>query len=345
MRRIDKQVYCHNTIFWRFLRNYQLNSKRSYSHFSVVVALLIAICANSSFAEASVLILPADTMIIEHDAFCNDSALEAVIVPEGCKRIEERAFANSSITEVTLPKTITYIAEDAFQGCYNLRINVPADCYAYDWCVDHGFINSTVTPAPDIPEPSPSSEPDYSDVASFEEDINAGMMVIGKTVQLTVETIVPDSAYGYNLQAGEHLNFCSYQHPGVQVGDTIIMKIEEVENYMGSYIISYTIVEKLTTQTITPPPENEGGPDYLDAAAFEKALNTGADLRGKTVRFKVDNITPDSSFGYNLQAGEHLNFCSNENPYVNIGDTITVEVKEVKSLLGSYIIYYDIKNY
>ena len=81
-------------------------------------------------------------------------------------------------------------------------------------------------------------------------------------------------------------------------------------------------------------------PDYTDAESFEKALNSGADLTGKIVQFKVIEIVPNSMFGYNLQAGEHLNFCSTKNPGVSIGDTVTVKVKDVTSMFGSYIISY-----
>lgn len=81
-------------------------------------------------------------------------------------------------------------------------------------------------------------------------------------------------------------------------------------------------------------------PDYTDAASFEAALNTGADLTGKIVQFTVSEVIPDSAFGYNLIAGEHLNFCSSKNPGVSAGDIVTVKVTDVTSMLGSYIIDY-----
>lgn len=84
-------------------------------------------------------------------------------------------------------------------------------------------------------------------------------------------------------------------------------------------------------------------PDYADAASFEAALNNGDDLTGKTVQFTVAEFVPNSTFGYNMQAGEHLNFCSSSNPKVKAGDTVTVEVKEVTNVLGSYIINYKMK--
>ena len=81
--------------------------------------------------------------------------------------------------------------------------------------------------------------------------------------------------------------------------------------------------------------------DYPNVADFETALNAGEDLTGKTVTFTVDKFVPNSKFGYNMQTGEHLNFCSASHPGVGEGDTITVKVTSVSSFLGSYIIYYE----
>lgn len=81
--------------------------------------------------------------------------------------------------------------------------------------------------------------------------------------------------------------------------------------------------------------------DFPSVADFENALNNGEDLTGKTVTFTIKEFVPSSAFGYNLQAGEHLNFCSSQHPGVETGDTITVKVTSVTSLLGSYIIEYE----
>ena len=89
------------------------------------------------------------------------------------------------------------------------------------------------------------------------------------------------------------------------------------------------------------PADVGGAVDYEDAASFEAALNAGTNLTGKTVRFKVDAVVPDSMFGYNLQAGEHLNFCSANSPGISVGDTVTVKIVEVSSMMGSYIIGYE----
>jgi len=80
--------------------------------------------------------------------------------------------------------------------------------------------------------------------------------------------------------------------------------------------------------------------DYENEADFETALNAGEDLTGKTVTFTVLEVHPNSAFGYNLYAGEHLNFVSGKNPGVKQGDTVTVKVEEINSLFGSWIITY-----
>lgn len=82
--------------------------------------------------------------------------------------------------------------------------------------------------------------------------------------------------------------------------------------------------------------------DYPNVVDFEAALNNGEDLTGKTVTFKVNKFVPDSFFGYNLQTGEHLNFCSAGHPGVSEGDTVSVRVISVSSMMGSYIISYEI---
>lgn len=79
--------------------------------------------------------------------------------------------------------------------------------------------------------------------------------------------------------------------------------------------------------------------DYT-AKTAESALNAGKNIEGKTVKFKVQKLEPNSAFGYNMEAGKHLNFVSNDNPKVKKGDTVFLKVKKVSSTLGSYVITY-----
>lgn len=86
---------------------------------------------------------------------------------------------------------------------------------------------------------------------------------------------------------------------------------------------------------------NEVAVDYANVSDFETALNNGENVTNKTVTISVEKLVPNSAFGYNIQTGEHLNFCSSDNPNVEIGDVVTVKVTEVSSMLGSYIISYE----
>ena len=74
---------------------------------------------------------------------------------------------------------------------------------------------------------------------------------------------------------------------------------------------------------------------------FEKALNDGKDLVGKTVCFKVKEVKPTSAFGFNLWSGKHLNFIAPAPFEVDEGDELTVRVDSVQSFLGSWIIYFE----
>ena len=82
--------------------------------------------------------------------------------------------------------------------------------------------------------------------------------------------------------------------------------------------------------------------DYPDVVDFESALNNGDDLTGKTVTFTADKLVPDGVMGYTIWAGEHLNFVSTENPGIKEGDTVTVEIVEVASALGSFFLTYEV---
>jgi translation initiation factor IF-1 len=81
--------------------------------------------------------------------------------------------------------------------------------------------------------------------------------------------------------------------------------------------------------------------DYDNAADFEKDLNDGKDLEGKVVTVEVTKYIPNGTLGYTFWAGEHLNFISNDNPKIEVGDEVTVEVTEVKNFLGSWVMRYE----
>ena len=91
---------------------------------------------NETIKEAK---LPASVVTIEDDAF-EGTALVKVELPETVEEIGERAFANiSTLRNVRIPITTTYIASSAFEGSYRTTITAPGNSYARTWAKNHGL--------------------------------------------------------------------------------------------------------------------------------------------------------------------------------------------------------------
>ena len=80
--------------------------------------------------------------------------------------------------------------------------------------------------------------------------------------------------------------------------------------------------------------------DYESAEDFEAAINNGDDVEGAYVMVEVNKFEPASAFGFNVQAGEHLNFVDAVNPNAEEGDFVVFEVEKIANMMGSYIITY-----
>ena len=137
----------------------------------------------------------------------------------------------------------------------------------------------------------------YENAETFEAALNSGKNVVGSTVQFKVEKFVPDSTYGYNLQAGDHLNFCSNNDPDVNSGDTVSVEVAKVDKvFSNSYIIYYkekpTVIEKGTTEVVTTPPTEK-------PKATEKPKKIGASYEITDVFFEhgENSIGEDSYTG------------------------------------------------
>lgn len=85
---------------------------------------------------------------------------------------------------------------------------------------------------------------DYSDSSEFENALNSNQKVNGKTVKFYVNEYHPDSFWGINCWAGEHLNFISDNELDVKTGDYIIGRVkEEPAKFFDSWKIKYEIIE------------------------------------------------------------------------------------------------------
>ena len=106
--------------------------------FAVCMALLPILPAPS--AQAASLSLPSGLKRIETQAFYGDTGLDEVTVPEGAEVIDSLAFARSSVKTVNLPGSLYFIADNAFLGCADLKVNAREGTYAYTWAVRNGYI-------------------------------------------------------------------------------------------------------------------------------------------------------------------------------------------------------------
>ena len=72
--------------------------------------------------DLATLVLPGNLVTIGEGAF-EGGRFERVIVPEGCESIGPRAFANcEKLVIIQIPDSVTYIAGDAFEGSWNVRV-------------------------------------------------------------------------------------------------------------------------------------------------------------------------------------------------------------------------------
>lgn len=79
----------------------------------------------------SVIRIPEGVQIIEKESFCHTAAV-FIVIPNGCKEIESRAFAgNADLRWVLIPSSVQQIAEDAFADCGDYQIFVPPNSNEY----------------------------------------------------------------------------------------------------------------------------------------------------------------------------------------------------------------------
>ncbi len=120
---------------------------KEWARIVALFGMLGLLCLGAGCALAETVNLPANLKVIEEETYCNDGAVRVVTVPNGVTEIRSRAFAYSGLEEISLPRSVTFIAEDAFEGCRTFKAKAPLNSYAYDWCKEHGYIGE-VEPTP-----------------------------------------------------------------------------------------------------------------------------------------------------------------------------------------------------
>ncbi|GEM_PF-3933724 len=134
---------------------------------------------------------------------------------------------------------------------------------------------------------------DYGDEEAFELMINAGEDMVGKIVRFTAKELHPDSAVGYNIYAGKHLNLVSTGDPGIAQGETVVVRILTVDTFIGSWLLTYEradeAIDGKKTLTSAEPglglPEEYRHNDYFDITGSARLTSTAG---GVTIIHEVE---------------------------------------------------------
>lgn len=88
--------------------------------------------------------LPASTFYVDDEAFVGNSTIQAVIAPDGLQVIGTRAFADcANLKCITLPDSVSHIAEDAFENTPDVVIFASVGSYAWQWAEKQGIPHGT----------------------------------------------------------------------------------------------------------------------------------------------------------------------------------------------------------
>ena len=95
--------------------------------------------------EGSVLQLPAALQMIDEEAFCGNTAIERIIIPDGVTQIGKLAFADcANIAYIRIPDSVETIADNAFQNCGQLIILCGSGSYAAQYADAHGIARDSI---------------------------------------------------------------------------------------------------------------------------------------------------------------------------------------------------------
>ena len=157
-------------------------------------------------------------------------------------------------------------------------------------------------------------KPDYVTAEDAEAALNAGKVLEGKTVRFRVNDLRPKSAFGYNLETGEHLNFVSPHNPKVKVGDVVIVKVKEVTSTLGSFVIKYSNLHKVPLKSLSKVEKDklngktniDNKQDSNDNSSTQKSsqqANTQSSSTPQNVKAATQQSKPKSQSEINRELG------------------------------------------
>ncbi len=191
--------------------------------------LLIAFFSVGCVANADNLELPDELVEIEAEAFYGATNIEIVNLPFGVKSIGSKAFSNSSLKQINLPDSLSYIANDALDEGVSVSAN--PGTYAFDWAVSNWFIDP----------PQEPGQLDYPRIVM--DDLFEGGQDV--TFNIVKDSKVED--YYFNLyKNGKHI----YQD--FYFGNTGTYTIHGYDLQPGYYVLAVTAVaDNYTENTAT----------------------------------------------------------------------------------------------
>ncbi len=135
----------------------------------------------------------------------------------------------------------------------------------------------------------------------------------------------PDSAFGYNIWAGEHLNFVSSKNPDVKEGDIVVVKTTTIESNLGSWIIKYERVDNAViddstisfsdADTSVLNEESSENTETLGSVGMTDS-NSSSSSRGVS-SFVVDNQSSSEQPLELVDYGWYINPSSGDTAYVD----------------------------
>ena len=112
---------------------------KTWTSMLMALVLTAVLCFGAAGLAEGILTLPSAVKEIQAEAFAGAEGFAEIVLPEGVETIGERAFAESSIEKINLPRSVESIADDAFKGCDELTIYGETGSYAQTYAAEHSI--------------------------------------------------------------------------------------------------------------------------------------------------------------------------------------------------------------
>ena len=115
-------------------------------HLSTAQAGMLSDASSASGGAERNYVIVGDTLllcpsveIIGREAFMGIASFHRAVLPDGVREIQAGAFADTGLTEITLPASISQIDDTSFRGVSHLKVRAVPGSFASDWASARGF--------------------------------------------------------------------------------------------------------------------------------------------------------------------------------------------------------------